>query len=120
MKCFLLSLSYAASIGGSGSIVGTAPNLILKGFYDQNYPNGGLNFLTFMLYSLPCGILMIIVSWLLMLFIWLPREYFLRVFTNLRDLVTGRKNKKHDSSEIKEDKLRDFIQEEYRKLGPFR
>jgi len=115
MKCFLLSLSYSASIGGSGSLVGTAPNLILKGFYDQNYPNGGLNFLTFMLYSLPCGILMIFISWLIML----PKQNFIRVFTSIRDLILRRK-KPQAPNEVKEDKLKKFIREEYEKLGPFK
>jgi len=119
MKCFLLSLSYASNIGGSGSLVGTPPNLVLKGFYDQNYPNGGLNFLTFMIYSLPCGFLMIIVSWLLMLFVWLPRHYFVRVFTNIRDLILRRKTP-HVPNEVKEDKLKKFIREEYEKLGPLK
>ena len=34
MKGFLLSISYAASVGGTGSLVGTSPNLLLKGYYD--------------------------------------------------------------------------------------
>ena len=119
MKCFLLSLSYSASIGGSGSLVGTAPNLILKGFYDQNYPNGGLNFLTFMLYSLPCGILMIFISWVIMLLIWLPKQNLIRVFTNIRDLILRRK-KSQVPNEVIEDKLKKFIREEYEKLGPFK
>ena len=47
MSSFLLSLSYSSSIGGSGSIiVGTAPNSILKGFYDQKYPGSSISSLS--------------------------------------------------------------------------
>lgn len=31
LKGFCLSITYAASIGGTGSLVGSNPNLILKG-----------------------------------------------------------------------------------------
>ena len=70
-----MTLSYASSIGGSGSIVGTAPNLILKGFYDNNYPDDGLNFFTFMVYSVPCAILMIVSTWFVLSLYWIPKKY---------------------------------------------
>lgn len=74
MKGFCMSLTYSASIGGSGSLVGTAPNLILKGFYDQTYPKAGMNFFTFMMYSCPAAFIMIIITWITLCIIWLPRK----------------------------------------------
>ena len=35
IKGFCLSITYSASIGGTGSLVGTTPNLLLKGYYDK-------------------------------------------------------------------------------------
>lgn len=74
MKCFLLSLTYSASIGGSGSLVGTAPNLILKGYFDEYYPNAGLNFFSFMLYSTPAALLLITLTWMTLVLYWLPKK----------------------------------------------
>lgn len=74
MKCFLLSLTYSASIGGSGSLVGTAPNLILKGYFDEYYPNAGLNFFSFMLYSTPAAFLLITLTWMTLVLYWLPKK----------------------------------------------
>ena len=71
---YCLSVTYAASIGGSGSLVGTAPNLILKGFYDVNYPKAGLNFFTFLIYSVPTAVIMTLITWLIISFIWLPKK----------------------------------------------
>ena len=48
MKGFCLSIAYAASTGGAGSLVGTPPNLVLKGYVELNYPNSNLSFLTYM------------------------------------------------------------------------
>jgi len=74
MKGFCMSLTYSASIGGSGSLVGTAPNLILKGFFDQYHPKAGMNFFTFMLYSCPAAFIMIILTWIVLCIIRLPKK----------------------------------------------
>ncbi len=106
MKCFLLALTYSSSIGGSGTLVGTAPNLILKGFFDEKYPGGGLNFFSFILYALPCSVLMLLSSWLILSVVWLPRKCIIQAFK--------RSDKTSKSS------LEEFIELEYNKLGPLR
>jgi sodium-dependent dicarboxylate transporter 2/3/5 len=75
MKGFCLSIAYAASTGGAGTLVGTAPNLVLKGFVEANYPNSKLSFLTYMAYSLPVAFVMITLSWVSLILLWLPRKY---------------------------------------------
>ena len=72
---FLLACSYSASIGGFGSLVGTTPNIILKGFIDDNYPEIRINFLNFLVFAFPISIILILVSWVLLVVIWLPRKY---------------------------------------------
>lgn len=74
MKAFCLSIAYSASIGGCGSLVGSQPNLILKGYFDQNYPDTGLNFLTYIAYFLPNAIIMVFFSWLVLCLLWLPKK----------------------------------------------
>jgi di/tricarboxylate transporter len=88
--------------------VGTAPNILLKGFLDDNYPNSGLNFLTFTLFATPCTIIMILISWVWLSVKWLPREY-------LFDW------KKSETEEIRPDNseyLKNMLVEKYRALGP--
>jgi len=74
MKAFCLSIAYSASIGGCGTLVGSQPNLILKGYFDKNYPDTGLNFLTYMAYFLPNTVIMVFLSWLVLCFLWLPKK----------------------------------------------
>lgn len=76
MKGFCMGIAYSASIGGSGSLVGTTPNLLLKGFFDKNYKDGGLNFLTYLLFSLPAAIIVVLASWIVLMIIWLPKRLF--------------------------------------------
>lgn len=71
---FLLACSYSSTIGGLGSLVGTAPNILLKGFFDERYPEKNLNFLTFTLFALPVSILLIAISWAWLCWCWLPRK----------------------------------------------
>ncbi len=71
---FLLACAYAASIGGLGSLVGTAPNILIKGYYDRFYPEAKLNFLSFLLFALPVSLAMLIASWIWLSVRWLPKE----------------------------------------------
>ncbi|CAF1055484.1 unnamed protein product [Adineta ricciae] len=54
-KGFLLATAYSATIGGLASLVGTAPNVLVKSFVDTSYNNTGfrVQFLDFLLYALP-------------------------------------------------------------------
>jgi sodium-dependent dicarboxylate transporter 2/3/5 len=65
-------VAYSASVGGAGSLVGTTPNLILKGYFDDNYPNGGLNFMTYMAFAAPVSFIVIAIVWVVMCGIWIP------------------------------------------------
>ncbi|CAF5206774.1 unnamed protein product [Rotaria magnacalcarata] len=64
-KGFLLAVAYSSSIGVLSSLVGTAPNVYLKGFVETKY--GGtafrINFLKFLHFALPVGILILILCW---------------------------------------------------------
>lgn len=73
---YLLSCSYASTMGGLGSLVGTSTNVFFKGYYDQNYPEYNLGFLNFFAYALPVSILVILVTWAFLIVRFLPREYF--------------------------------------------
>lgn len=34
-KCLMMGTAYAANLGGTGTIIGTGPNLFIKGFLDE-------------------------------------------------------------------------------------
>jgi di/tricarboxylate transporter len=77
LKGFCLSITYGACIGGTGSLIGTVPNLIFKEHFDQVRPDDGMSFVTFMAFSLPLSILMTLVAWIVIGVIWLPRGFII-------------------------------------------
>ncbi|XP_077560855.1 Na(+)/citrate cotransporter-like [Haemaphysalis longicornis] len=61
----LLSVAYAANIGGTGSLTGTGPNLVLKGLMDDKFPSSTeLTFATWMLYNVPTMVLLVLFAWI--------------------------------------------------------
>ncbi|XP_015591965.1 protein I'm not dead yet [Cephus cinctus] len=66
-----LAASYASSIGGIGTIVGSGTTLSIKGYYESRFPNGpGINFSSWMMYAVPPMLIMSILTW-----IWLQILY---------------------------------------------
>ncbi|EEC02204.1 Na+/dicarboxylate, Na+/tricarboxylate and phosphate transporter, putative, partial [Ixodes scapularis] len=80
----LLGIAYAANIGGTGSVIGTAPNLIIMGLVEELYPNSAtLSFATWMIYNVPPMILCVICAWLYLYFHFIPkRSVFLEHCSN--------------------------------------
>ncbi len=91
--CVLLSIAYAASIGGLATLVGSPPNGIFARFVEDSY-GSSVSFLSWMKVALPMTILL------------LPATYFMltRVLfrTNLPGIPGGR----------------DWVRSELAKLGP--
>lgn len=97
---FFFSLAYSANIGGIGTLTASNPNLILSAFMEKTYPaSKDLSFATWLIYSLPCALIMLISAWLFVL------TYF------LRDIRSRLKQTKH---------LKECLNSKYEKLGPIR
>lgn len=73
LKGFCLSITYGACIGGTGSLIGTVPNLIFKEYLDEHRVNNEINFLKFMAFSLPISVVMILITWVVIGTLWLPK-----------------------------------------------
>ncbi|KAG8183896.1 hypothetical protein JTE90_002464 [Oedothorax gibbosus] len=61
----LLSIAYAANCGGTGTVIGSGPNLVLKGLMEELYPESTeLTFASWLMYNAPTMIICVIICWL--------------------------------------------------------
>ncbi|KAI8117307.1 Protein I'm not dead yet [Lucilia cuprina] len=107
--CYFLGVAYASSMGGCGTVIGTATNLTFKGIYESRFPTSTetLDFPTFMFYSVPS---MLIYTGLM--FLWLQYHY-MGLF----------RPKSKEAEEVKlgnqgADVARKVIDQRYKELGP--
>ncbi len=70
-KAIILSVAYAATIGGLGTLVGTATNALVVGFMKQNYGET-ISFAEWLLFGIPTVLLLMPVAWLVLVKIAFP------------------------------------------------
>ena len=59
----LLGIAYAANIGGIATLIGTAPNMTLNGFMEEQY-NVSISFLDWMKVGVPVSLTLLPLAWL--------------------------------------------------------
>ncbi|XP_071481195.1 Na(+)/citrate cotransporter-like [Diadema antillarum] len=104
-KAITLCIPYAANIGGTATLTGTGPNLVISTQVDRLYgPEAGLNFGTWMMYAFPGMVVCLLLCW-----VWLQIMY-------LDCCCLQRTNK--NIGKAQEERAKAVIRKSYAELGP--
>lgn len=69
----VLAIAYAVAIGGMSTIIGTGPNLVFSGMWKSLFPNlPPVTFLQWFLFAFPVCLTFLLLTWVLISFLYCP------------------------------------------------
>ncbi|XP_047097909.1 protein I'm not dead yet-like isoform X1 [Schistocerca piceifrons] len=69
---YFLGICYAATLGGTGTLIGTGTNLIFKGIFASEFPNGeNITFAGWMMFCVPLMLLCTLAGWLWLMILYM-------------------------------------------------
>lgn len=102
----LLAVAYSANIGGTGTLIGSTPQLALKGIVEEFYgPNTDLTFTSWMMINVPAMLINTFITWLWLLLVLRRFKCRSEDLTSEDDKGTG-------------NKIRVMLRKKYQELGP--
>lgn len=79
----MLGIGYSCSIGGVGTLVGTAPNLIFQRIFQMNFPDGPqITFSNWLPIGFSVSMTMLIVSWFILTNLFIKKGHHLQIDKN--------------------------------------
>jgi len=73
--CMMLGIAYAANIGGVGTLIGTFPNLVFAGIFENQFPDApAITFIEWLKIGLPFVVIFVPLMWIYMIKIALPTK----------------------------------------------
>lgn len=80
LTAMMLGIAYSCSIGGTGTLIGTPPNLAMQRIFQITFPDAPeISFAKWLLFALPLTLTMLVTTWLVIAY-----RYTGRGFTPLR------------------------------------
>uniref|UniRef100_A0AC35U5W2 Solute carrier family 13 member 3 n=1 Tax=Rhabditophanes sp. KR3021 TaxID=114890 RepID=A0AC35U5W2_9BILA len=96
-KGLLLAISFSASIGGTGTLIGTGSNLVFSGYIERNYgQNTDVTFANWMIFAIPQLLALLAICWLVLIIVFIGFD-------------------KHSQTENK--KVKEALKKKYLELG---
>jgi sodium-dependent dicarboxylate transporter 2/3/5 len=85
----MLALAYSATIGGMMTLIGTATNVMFRGYFEENY-GLEIDFLDWMTMAVPIGLALLFIIWWILTRLMLPGK--MEAHSGIAEIIDGKLN----------------------------